>query len=137
MSLWLDVGCGHRNRGDVNIDLYIEPKQRETEGNIDIIHSKNFILADANNIPLRDSIFDKVICQQLIEHEGITPWKLIKELYRVSKNEVSIECPHRYYWHRPPYHKNWFDSKWFRKILPNPARINSTCKMAFKHKGGN
>jgi len=118
LSLWLDVGCGHRSRGDVNLDLYIEPIHRKSEKNIDLGITRNFLIADANNLPFKTSVFEKVICQQLIEHKGINPCKLIKELYRVSRNEVMIECPHRYYWRRPQFHVNWFDSKLFRKILP-------------------
>ena len=131
------MGCGHRQRGYVNVDLYIDSRHRIKKKSIDVRATKNLIIADANNLPLRSMIFEKVICQQLLEHEGVNPFRLIKELYRVSNRSILIECVHRYWSKRPKFHKNFVNQEWFRKVLPKLG-INQfeleTIYRAFPHK---
>lgn len=60
MPMILDVGCGCNPRGDVNINIDRSvPKQKLMP---------NFILADAQYLPLRDKCFSLVYASHVIEH---------------------------------------------------------------------
>jgi len=98
----LDVGCGWDFKGDVNIDLFLDHKitKRMEEQKIydqwkNEKRSKipNFIVADCNNLPLRENSFDTVFCYFLLEHKGVDLNKTSKELLRVSRNKVVIQVP--------------------------------------------
>jgi len=44
---------------------------------------------------------------------------MIKEMVRVSKDKISIVCPHRYgdkMFNRSAFHKSYLSKKWFFKI---------------------
>jgi ubiquinone/menaquinone biosynthesis C-methylase UbiE len=77
--LIIDVGCGKRKLGDVNVDI-----------------NKNInpdIVADINNLPFRDGVFDLAYCYHVLEHVSVKPVRAIKELKRIAKR-VEIEVPH-------------------------------------------
>jgi len=57
----------------------------------------NFILADANNLPFRNQIFDCVVISELLEHVD-DPSRILKEAEQVC-NIVIIGVPNEYEWH--------------------------------------
>jgi ubiquinone/menaquinone biosynthesis C-methylase UbiE len=78
--LILDVGCGNRKMGDINIDIRKEVKPD--------------IVCDIHYLPFRNKIFDLVYCYHVLEHKGINPEKAIKELLRVCNSFVEIQISH-------------------------------------------
>lgn len=78
--LTIDVGCGKRKMGDVNVDI-----DRNVHPDV---------VCDVNNLPFRDAIFDVVYCYHVLEHKGVNPEKAIKELLRISNGLVEIQVPH-------------------------------------------
>ncbi|WP_287584907.1 methyltransferase domain-containing protein [Candidatus Borrarchaeum sp.] len=93
----LDVGCGDEPKGDINVDLFIKTCHLPAGvylRNKDVTKTKADIVADGNYLPFRADTFDKVISYHVIEHTK-TPFKFIKELVRVSKDEIEVKCPHK------------------------------------------
>lgn len=96
----LDVGSGHQirdpskgrdiARGDVNID--IEKPARVP---------KNFVRADAHNLPFINNFFEKVYFYDVIEHVE-NPSKCLREIYRVLRadGELEISTPNPLHWRR-------------------------------------
>jgi predicted SAM-dependent methyltransferase len=76
----LDVGCGNRKMGDVNVD-----KRREV--NPDVI-------CDIHFLPFKDKQFDMVYCYHVLEHEGVNPLLALEELKRVCNGTLEIQVPH-------------------------------------------
>ena len=124
-SLVLDVGCGAKPRGDVNLDLTVESTHRQ--GNRRIAGTINLVLGDACRLPFRDGSFRKVVSFQTLEHVP-DPWAMLKELYRVAREEVLVEVPSRHSL-PPPWRNRWmirrsrthvnnFDAAWFREAIP-------------------
>lgn len=116
----LDVGCGNKPRGEVNLDyrreLNPEINQRHNEF-VDIKNIPNFIQADAQHLPFRDKSFKKVICYHVIEHVD-DPYLLVEELLRVVKDTLEIRCPHRFSCDsKMPYHKHYFNRKWLARVF--------------------
>lgn len=68
----LDVGCGNRPTGDVNVDLYPEKNPyRKTENIQPITETKkipNFIRSDAFHLPFKDGCFGEVVSNSVLEH---------------------------------------------------------------------
>ena len=64
----LNAGCGESVLGDVRLDI------RKTK-------SVN-VVADIHFLPLRDNVFDKVICKEVLEHL-VSPFNSLKEILRV------------------------------------------------------
>jgi SAM-dependent methyltransferase len=97
----LDVGCGARAQGDVNVDLY--PKDRQQcRSSWNPKNLKNFVLADASYLPFKDDAFDLLTARHVIEHlheplQALTEWK------RASPT-VSITTPSEYSLDRTPTH---------------------------------
>lgn len=120
----LDVGCGERPKGDVNIDLFPiatkhrSPDQKRLSPPLKTKHIPNFIRADAYHLPLRDKTFISVYSAHTIEHVN-NPVLMIKEMMRVSKNQVTIKCPHRLSHNSTTkiLHKYTFNKTWFHKTL--------------------
>ena len=91
--------------GDINVDLDLNKK------------TDFFVRADAQYLPFIDDTFDFVRASHLIEHVP-NPLKLINELYRVSRNEVQIICPHRFGSHAKRGDHVWsFNVAWFEKAM--------------------
>jgi predicted SAM-dependent methyltransferase len=76
----LDVGCGERKRGDINVDIKEEVKPD--------------IVCDIHFLPFKNKQFDTVYCYHVLEHKGVNPIKAIKELQRVCKGRLEIQVPH-------------------------------------------
>jgi len=83
----LDIGCGKRKLGNINIDL-----DRKCKPNI---------IADAHHLPFKPNLFNKIYCFEVIEHLD-SPIKMLKEACRVLKNEgkIIISTPNPYFWRR-------------------------------------
>ena len=75
----LDVGCGDRPKGDVNLDLFYYGKW------------KNFIIAEAHHLPFKDKVFTKVYSKHCLEHLE-NPLKFFQEAKRVLKENGTLEC---------------------------------------------
>jgi ubiquinone/menaquinone biosynthesis C-methylase UbiE len=93
------VGCGSRPGGDVNVDCFTlgwnsqEGDQKQGEFmNPRLI--PNFVVAHAEFLPFNDECFDLVFSSHTIEHVK-NPLKMMQELLRVSKRQVTVRCPHR------------------------------------------
>jgi len=86
-SLTLDLGCGYRKRGDVNID--IRKKVKPT------------VIADVHYIPFKNRTFDVICCFEVIEHV-ISPFKLLSESYRVLRDtgKFILSTPNPYFWRK-------------------------------------
>lgn len=83
MPMILDVGCGCNPRGDVNINIDRSvPKQKLMP---------NFILADAQYLPLRDKCFSLVYASHVIEHVQ-DPLRALKEWNRVART-IEVYTP--------------------------------------------
>lgn len=118
----LDVGCGSRPRGNVNVDLrspkYTRPKRHLHRKPRDI---ENFVLASAEHLPFKDAAFPLVVSYHTIEHVE-KPVKMLRELIRVSNSTVEIKCPHRLRG-KSLYHRNYFNITWFKKFLANQSKV--------------
>ena len=55
------------------------------------------VLADGENLPFRDSVFDLVLSISLLEHLK-NPERSIREHFRVSRSFVSFQIPNLRYW---------------------------------------
>lgn len=95
----LDVGCGNKPTGDVNVDLYI--KSGKHRGSRQWAYRKplfspeipNLICADIHALPFPDGIFQEVHCFDVLEHKGINFYEAINELLRVAKVFIEIAVP--------------------------------------------
>jgi len=104
-TMILDVGCGDRPKGDVNLDLF-EGESVDLQGSrgkINPSETLNFVQGTVYNLPFKNNIFNKVLCHHLLEHLK-QPKKAIKELIRVSNCEIEIIVPYK--WHE--IIQNWF-----------------------------
>ena len=75
----LDVGCGDRPAGDVNLDRFYYGKW------------KNFVIAEAHYLPFKNNTFNKVYAKHCLEHFE-NPVKFFQEAKRVLKNGGLLEC---------------------------------------------
>lgn len=124
--LTIDVGCGHRAKGDVNIDLFIRPtghrcddQKENTDVPLNTRKVKNLINAECTHLPIRDNIFDVTISNSLIEHID-EPLVLIQEMKRITKNDgkIKIICPHKLSHRREwIFHKHSFNVTWFQRAF--------------------
>lgn len=130
----LDVGCGTRATGNVNLDLF----KTETEHRglirqqIDMKITPNFVLGDALHLPFKTDSFIEVFSNHTIEHLA-EPTAFIRECIRVAKEKVVIVCPHRYTrvglrLHQLRSHRSYFNIKWFEQTLKN---YRKTIKCSF------
>ena len=95
--LTLDVGCGDRPQGLVNVDLNNDSNElyfKSRKINPKLI--SNFVKADAHYLPFKRNVFTIVYCYHTLEHL-VKPDLAIKELKRVSNDTVEIRVPHKYH----------------------------------------
>jgi len=120
--LVLDVGCGFRPRGNVNVDISKEwnPLMYKSDEHKDrkVQEFPNFVVASACNLPFRNHIFDRVVSYSVLEHIS-TPFQALKEIVRVCRGEGDIYVPHRFGWSalRRPGHISFFNLTWFIKAF--------------------
>ena len=105
----LDVGCGLKPSGDINIDTLVD---WNTSIDFDLKNIPNFIIADGMHLPFRYKIFNLVICDMAFEH-FLDPLKALKNftyvsdnLYIVVTNVAIIEDykNHYYSWSRESFY---------------------------------
>src|SRR5208283_4536715 len=114
----LNVGCGWRGNGDVNVDLHPEPTNHRTcdikkaGRKISMKRTTNFVVADAAHLPFQSGVFDEVVSTSVVEHVK-EPELMVREMWRVTKYKVFITCPHRLGDYKKPFHINFFTRKWF------------------------
>ena len=115
----LDVGCGTKPKGDVNVDFFHGGLNPQTGDQIQGLlmspkRIKNFVVADAMHLPFKAESFNVVFSAHTIEHVP-NPFLMLWEMCRVAKKKIIVRCPHR----RSsgavmPYHLNYFDENWFK-----------------------
>jgi SAM-dependent methyltransferase len=116
----LDVGCGTRPKGDVNVDFFQEGFNPHTGdqirgGFMSAREIPNFVLADAQHLPFRDESFSVAFSSHTIEHVG-NPLLMLQEMCRVAERKVIVRCPHRRgIGARMPHHINYLDEEWFKE----------------------
>ena len=120
----LDIGCGHKPEGDVNIDLYTEPTAHRSldmhyANDTKLTGIPNLIKAECTHLPIKDSCFDIAISKHLIEHIE-EPLDLLLEMKRVTKlgGLIKIETPHKFGDRREwSLHKWSFTESWFLRAF--------------------
>ena len=123
----LDIGCGHRPKGDVNVDLFTEPTahrcadQRVNDDSPLFVHSiQNFVRADGCHLPFRDRSVQKTYSWHLIEHLP-DPEAFLCELMRVSSEHIEVRCPNGEFLscrgETKPLHLHNFSMSWFQERL--------------------
>lgn len=116
----LDVGCGTKPKGDVNVDVFRGGLNPQTGDQIqgELMSPqkiKNFMVADAAHLPFKNGSFEVVFSSHTIEHAQ-NPSTMLREMCRVAKGKVIIRCPHRKgSGAKMPYHLNYFDENWFKE----------------------
>jgi len=119
----LDVGCGNAGlaKGDVNVDFFREGRNVQVGEQLvgEVCNPKlikNFVVADACHLPFKNECFSLVYSSHVIEHVN-KPELMLSEMFRVAKNKVVVRCPHRLgSGARRPFHLNYFDEGWFKKV---------------------
>jgi hypothetical protein len=123
----LDIGCGHRPRGDINVDLFVEASahrcvdQRVNDDvRLDVRGMENFVRADACHLPFKDGAVKRSYSWHLIEHLA-DPKLFLGELTRVSAEQIEVRCPNGEFLscrnETKPLHLHDFSVDWFRKTL--------------------
>jgi hypothetical protein len=123
----LDVGCGHRAQGDVNVDLFPDAtahRAADQRVNDDValhVHEiPNFVVADALHLPFRDGAFEGSYSWHLIEHLP-DPEGFLRELMRISAEKIEVRCPNGEHLSckgkTKPLHLHDFSLQWFREKL--------------------
>ena len=106
----LDVGCGDTPRGNVNVDVVRSRRKR----------GASFLYASALYLPFRNSCFNLVYSRALLEHLE-DPECALKEMFRVSKREVFVIIPHRYFRKHPKGHIQFFSTlqvkEWIYRLV--------------------
>ena len=134
----LNVGCGNRPSGDVNVDLYVgKTIHRTHQQELNPKKICNFVKADGLHLPFKSDAFDIVESHHVIEHVD-NPALFLKECVRVAKKQVLIVLPHA--WARSKLfrmgqgkeHKSYFRPRWFHACLKNfYTDIKTTTKPLF------
>lgn len=87
----LDVGCGSRNMGNVNLDLNLgRSDHHKTE--YDVKSIENFVNASAASLPFKNNVFTQVYSSHTLEHL-LSPIDALNEWKRVSKYVVVVIVP--------------------------------------------
>jgi SAM-dependent methyltransferase len=123
----LDVGCGHQPKGDVNVDLHPEPTAHRAadqrvcnDVKLDLRNTPNFVKAEASRLPFRDSSFNSVCSNHVLEHV-LLPDLVLAEMLRVSDRWVEVHVPHPdlkgAYGPEKPLHRNKITRDWLEEHL--------------------
>jgi SAM-dependent methyltransferase len=120
----LNVGCGNKANGDVNVDLYVESTKHRSSGKAILFKAiKNFIICDANYLPFKEKSFRVAESNHVIEHLE-NPNNLLTEMVRVASSLVVIRCPHKLgekvSRRKSRGHIQFFSKSWFWRF----AKIN-------------
>lgn len=129
LSVRLDVGCGNRGTGDVNVDLYVKDVFNHRNMEHDVIrvgNYENFVCCDARFLPFVSGVFSEVFCSGVIEHVK-NPQLIVGELCRVCGRFLVVETVHKFgealvfnfklrKWFRE-HHVSKLNFKWLRRCL--------------------
>lgn len=132
----LDVGCGACPKGDVNIDVFkcgynVQTGNQQQGEYMDARQIPNFVLADAEHLPFKDEVFDVAYSSHVIEHVA-NPYRMFREMVRVSKRKVVIRCPHRRGGGaKRPFHRHYFDEEWFRNVAEKMGLASNQFVVSF------
>jgi len=90
----LDIGCGRGTylkaiRRSIYIGCDIDPRNLKRAIKRP---SAEYVFADANHIPFKDTFFDLVLCSEVLEHLDV-PSRAIKEIIRVCKKLILLTFP--------------------------------------------
>lgn len=110
----LNVGCGNQPTGDINVDRYVDdrshsyqPGRTAYSRSLRTFKIPNFIQADGHRLPFPDDSFRIVHCYNVMEHKGVDPRRLIRELLRVCRLYVEFSVPSFWNWrHNPKRNKS-------------------------------
>jgi len=129
----LDVGCGSKPNGDVNVDAMFA--NDEWNHQVSFLLDSNFVKAEASHLPFKDKCFQEVYSSNLLEH--VEDEELVlNEMKRVSNGIVRLIVPIEYIWfvydffhpkkflwtrqhHKRSYGLNPFKAKNVRLRFPN------------------
>jgi ubiquinone/menaquinone biosynthesis C-methylase UbiE len=110
----LDVGCGGKPRGRVNVEPYVaRSEERQTDDQPLVKRAiPNLVVACAEYLPFKDEVFDSVFSSETIEHVN-SPWLMLKELVRISRSRITLIVPFYLgdYIAHNPWHKHSFNKK--------------------------
>lgn len=96
----VDVGCGFRPIGNVNVDTF----SRSYYGNRGAPKKiQNLVKADVQHLPFPDKLFLKTYCLNTLEHVADVR-EAVKELIRITDETVVFTVPHRY-WRKRPFRR--------------------------------
>ena len=140
----LDVGCGDRPKGTINVD---KDKGETTDlegyrGKVNPKTTPNFIQAKIPFLPFKNESVDIVLCHHTLEHLD-NPEEAIKELLRVTRGQLEIVVPFRYHeliqnWFLPmrrkwmqKHHKWHFDKKMLRNLFKS---FNGELQIRYRYK---
>jgi hypothetical protein len=118
-KLRLDVGCGSKPTGDVNVDFFVrgwnsQEGDQKRGGFLNPKLIPNFVVADAEHLPFKDDVFEVVFSSHVIEHVA-KPFLMYSEMRRVASRKVIVRCPHRQgSGAKRPFHFNYLDEGWFK-----------------------
>jgi len=138
----LDIGCGDRPRGTVNVDVSMRDSSHLYKRHSHLKLIQNFVCADAQHLPFKNNVFAKVLCWHTLEHLN-NPSLAVKEMVRVANGTVQIVVPYRYHekvqnFFLPQrrawaimHHKYFFDKQQLRKILCS-LNLRGTIRYKFK-----
>jgi len=88
----LDVGGGNNPHPRANIVVDKFPiSNYHRSGNLKILKTQKFVVADGENLPFKDKTFDYVISSHVLEHVN-NPSIFLEEISRVGKRGY-IEAP--------------------------------------------
>jgi ubiquinone/menaquinone biosynthesis C-methylase UbiE len=119
--LALDVGCGNKPRGDINVDKYRYTNETENQNPRKYVKTRCNVIATGEYLPFKDKTFDLVMSIHSIEHSS-HPKDFLLELKRVckEKGKIKIECPHRMSREaKMLFHRSYLDENFFIRILGN------------------
>lgn len=117
----LVIGCGHAAFGDVNIDLFIGDKT-QCKYDWDPKKVRNFVLADACNLPFKENAFDYVYSSHVLEHLP-NPLQAVQEMRRVCGKKTFLILPSQFLESFCPAHLyTW-----------NPDTLKTLLSRAFKN----
>lgn len=90
------------------MDLYIKSgehrgsRQYAYRASLDSRRIPNLVKADCHSLPFKDGCFRVVHCFEVMEHKGVKPLRLVKELLRVAKLNVVLSVPSIWSWQQYP-----------------------------------
>jgi SAM-dependent methyltransferase len=91
MKTILDIGCGSKPLGTMNLDLFQEASQHH-KFSYDPREIEKFVNGDGSRLPYRDNSVDIIVSRHCLEHIP-EPLLAIREWERVAREEVVIMVP--------------------------------------------